>query len=289
MYHYYRLSTLVLLLALVSACGGGVSGKTIMPNEQSTPTVTSAPVYTSTISPPELPSPAKPSPEHPIEHSLYFTSTPTTYSSATASPTILVSQVCSPLQGHSLTDLREIITNPFDPPPPGKDTGHHGVDFAYYRRGERLSISGVPVQAVLSGKVAAGVNNRIPYGNMAIVETGQDDLPEGLAELLKVPAGRSVYLLYAHMKEPPTVILGSLVKCGQTLGEVGNTPKGWSSNPHLHLEVRVGPAGVLFNGMVYYDNSASLQELENYKRWRMSGDFSMFDPMKLLEWGLSKN
>ena len=69
---------------------------------------------------------------------------------------------CSPLADHTWNDLQEIVTNPFDPPPVGKDSGHHGVDFAYYRRGERLSILGVPVQAVMTGRVTAAILNRIP-------------------------------------------------------------------------------------------------------------------------------
>jgi murein DD-endopeptidase MepM/ murein hydrolase activator NlpD len=192
-------------------------------------------------------------------------------------------QACSPLAGHTWSDLREIVTNPFDPPQPGKDSGHHGVDFAYYRRGYRLSIEGVPVQSVFPGKVAAVIHNRPPYGNMVIVETPG----VGLADFLGMVPGESLYLLYAHMKTDPLVNLGQDVICGEKLGEVGNTPPGWSSNPHLHLEARIGPSGREFSSMAYYDNSISLEEKINYELWRTSGTFRMFDPLRLLEYVLS--
>jgi murein DD-endopeptidase MepM/ murein hydrolase activator NlpD len=161
------------------------------------------------------------------------------------------------------------------------------VDFAYYRRGERASILGVQVQSVLDGRVAAVILNRIPYGNMVIVETSSSALPAEAIGQLDLPAGRSLYLLYAHMNAAPLVALDDRVACGQVLGEVGNTPKGWSSDPHLHLEARAGPPGVSFAGMVFYDTGATQEEMDNYRRWRMSGEFQLLDPLTLLEYGLS--
>ena len=196
-------------------------------------------------------------------------------------------QACSPLKDHSLTDLQEIVTNPFDPPPPGKDTGHHGVDFAYYRRGNRLSIEGVPVDSVLSGQTAAVIHNRPPYGNMVIIETPAAGLPAALKNFLGIVSGESVYLLYAHMKTDPLVKLGQEVDCGEMLGEVGNTPAGWSSDPHLHLELRIGQGGDQFSALAYYDNSITLVEKNNYELWRMSGTFRMLDPLKFLEFVLN--
>ncbi|MGE5220987.1 MAG: M23 family metallopeptidase [Omnitrophica WOR_2 bacterium] len=178
------------------------------------------------------------------------------------------------------------MTNPFDPPPAGKDSGHHGVDFAYYRRGERLSIEGVTIQSVLDGRVTAVVKNRPPYGNMTIIESPASVLPGGLKQLMDIQPTQSVYLLYAHMKETPVVSIGQKIACGSPLGEVGNTPAGWSSAPHLHFEVRIGPAGITFSGMAYYDNAASQEEMDNYRRWRMSSDFRMVNPMDLLDYGL---
>lgn len=197
-------------------------------------------------------------------------------------------KACSPLEGHTWADLEEIMTNPFDPPPPGKDAGHHGVDFAYYQRGTRPSIEGVPIDAVLSGAVAAVIKNRPPYGNMVIVESPGNVLPTDLRQHLGINPGESLYLLYAHMKETPLVVTGQAVGCGDQLGEVGNTPAGWSSAPHLHFEVHIGPIGRQFASMAYYDNSITLEEKSNYETWRMSGTFRMLDPMRLLGYVLNR-
>lgn len=215
---------------------------------------------------------------------VYFTPTP--------SPTPLLemfstSSMCSPLEDHSLADLQEIVSFPFDPPPVGKDTGHHGVDFAYYRHGERLSIQGVPIQSVLAGRVAANNNNLIPYGNMVIVETRYEQLPRSLIEFLGIPDQQSLYLLYAHMQETPLPAFGQEVTCGQTLGAVGNTPEHWSSAPHLHFEARYGPAGYDFSGMRFYDPYAQIEEMEKYNLWRISGEFVLLDPVQLLIFGLA--
>ncbi len=211
------------------------------------------------------------------------TSTPTPTATQTPTPAPMV---CTPLDGHTLQDLLEIVSNPFSPPAPGKDDGHHGVDFSYYRHGNRLSIEGVTIQAVLAGRVAAVVDDKIPYGNMVIIETPYADLPAAAIDAYQLEGEQSLYLLYAHMKTTPALELGQAVSCGQALGEVGNTPKGWSSFPHLHFEVRVGPVGVSFTGMEYYSNAATSEEMDNYKRWRMSGDFHMKDPLRLLSTGL---
>ena len=214
---------------------------------------------------------------------VYFTPTPPHVTAPELNPQL---QFCSPLEDHSLVDLQEIISFPYDPPPPGKDTGHHGVDFAYYRRGERLSILGVPVQSVLPGKVAAANQNLVPYGYMVIVETSFDQLPVNVTEHLGIPAQQSLYLLYAHMNEPPLAELGNQVACGQTLGYVGNTPENWSSAPHLHFEARFGPPGGQFSGMQFYDKRSQPDQMEKYTLWRMSGDYVLLDPLALLVYGL---
>jgi hypothetical protein len=58
-------------------------------------------------------------------------------------------------------------------------------------------------------------------------------------------------------------------------------------NAHLHLETRLGKAGETFSGMAFYTTSASVEEMENYVRWRTSGDFRHFDPMNLFAWFLN--
>jgi murein DD-endopeptidase MepM/ murein hydrolase activator NlpD len=216
--------------------------------------------------------------------------------------------MCSPLQDLTIADLFTIVTNPFDPPPPGQDSGHQGVDFAYYHNGTHTQMLGLPVYSVLSGKVAATILDRPPYGNMVIVETRLDSLPDNLLQRLAVtpaptpaePDPRltcpppsphpewnadrpSLYLLYAHLKNAPLVKVGDTVACGGQLGEVGNT--GESGNPHLHLETRLGPSGATFASMSHYNNGATREEMDNYCTWRTSGIFQMFNPLTLLALG----
>jgi murein DD-endopeptidase MepM/ murein hydrolase activator NlpD len=82
------------------------------------------------------------------------------------------------------------------------------------------------------------------------------------------------------MGQSPLVELGRKISCGQALGTVGLT--GYDIvNPHLHLEIRIGPSDAGFNEMAFYDTSASTEEMDNYKRWRTSGDFKHIDPMVL--------
>jgi murein DD-endopeptidase MepM/ murein hydrolase activator NlpD len=212
---------------------------------------------------------------------------PTPTLSLTPSPTPKPeNRMCSPLEDHTLEDLLEIVSFPFDPPPEGKDTGHHGVDFAYYRRGDRLSILGVPIQSVLPGKAAAVVLNRAPYGYMLIVETRLEDISTELQAYLEIEQGESLYLLYAHMDSPPFTKVGDEVICGEVVGEVGNTPPEWSSAPHLHFEARIGPKGVIFESMEFYTSTASPEEMDAYRLWRMSGEFRLIDPLDLLIFGL---
>jgi len=215
-------------------------------------------------------------------------------------------QICSPLEGINLAELPEVVTNPFHPPRPGRDDPHHGVDFAFYRFKDKVSMLGLPVHAVLDGKVASVINNRYPYGNMIMIETPLEQVPRDWQTLWAVPTPaptnepisnlscpelpglltwnpekRSLYLLYAHLYNPPGFQIGDSITCGQQIGQVGDT--GDSTNEHLHLEVRVGPSGAQFTSMAHYDNSATLEEMHNYCIWRVSGIFQMFDPMQLFK------
>jgi murein DD-endopeptidase MepM/ murein hydrolase activator NlpD len=65
------------------------------------------------------------------------------------------------------------------------------------------------------------------------------------------------------------------------LGKVGKS--GNAGAAHLHLEMRVGPAGHVFGSLAAYDPSAVETEKEAYKLWRTSGVFQHFDPMFLFE------
>jgi murein DD-endopeptidase MepM/ murein hydrolase activator NlpD len=195
--------------------------------------------------------------------------------------------LCSPLASEKLDQLWEIISDPYNPPPPGREERHHGVDFSYYRRNERIGIEGEEIQSILPGIVVAKVEDRLPYGNMVIIETGNDSLPEALRSELKIEDGESLYHLYAHMKEEPRVALNDEVVCGQGIGIVGST--GYNVvNAHLHLETRIGPKNILFNTMAFYDTGATLLEMQNYKRWRTGGEFVHFDPMLLFTFYLDE-
>lgn len=164
---------------------------------------------------------------------------------------------------------------------------------------------GLPVHAILPGRVAAVIDNLKPYGNAIIIETPFEALPKQWDTTIILPtlaptvlpdprltcpvepaqpwmasSQRSLYHLYAHMKELPVVKVGDSVKCGQVIGEVGTT--GSSINPHLHLETRIGPAGATFTGLGHYDPGLSDEDRSNYCTWRVSNWFQMFDPMTIL-------
>jgi murein DD-endopeptidase MepM/ murein hydrolase activator NlpD len=144
-----------------------------------------------------------------------------------------------------------------------------------------MSIEGEIIQSIFPGIISASISDRLPYGNMVIVETSIDQLPNNLVESFNIQSGESLYSLYAHMGKSPAVAIGENVSCGQLLGIVGKT--GYDIvNPHLHLEIRIGPAGTSFNNMVFYDTSATIEEMDNYRRWRTSGIFRSLDPMEVI-------
>ncbi len=224
----------------------------------------------------------------------------------TATPTDMPFQVCSPLEEETFDSLLLIISKPLDIPAFGQDTGHHGVDFAYFKRGDRESIEGIEIYAVLAGKVVLTLDDRYPYGYAILIETPLSDLPELLQERLMAnyqtvpedPGYRlhcpevtppalsgeySVYHLYAHMEERPNFSRGDSIESGELLGTVGNT--GWSSNPHLHLETRLGPSGASFQTMAHYQNDCTTEQMANYCLWRMSGYYQLFDPYMIFDAG----
>ena len=190
-------------------------------------------------------------------------------------------------------------------PRPGNDDGHQGSDFAFYRRNERVGIEGLQVLAALKGRIVTVINDRWPYGNAVIIETPLKMIsPELLAQIqppsleptvepsprVNCPQGelsfsidtedRSLYLLYGHLLNPSPQLVGEEIDCGQVIGEVGNT--GYSSNPHLHFETRIGPSGASFDSMAYYTVQSTISDRYNYCVWRVSNLFQLFDPMALL-------
>jgi murein DD-endopeptidase MepM/ murein hydrolase activator NlpD len=212
-------------------------------------------------------------------------------------------QICSPLQGITLSQLDKTISNPFYPPPIGSDDPHQGVDLADIGP-DGVAREGLQVNFVLPGQVAGIIQDRFPYGNAMLVETPLQNLPSDwvlnldLSRPAALPQVRSaltcptpalepdwdagnesLYLLYAHLQNPPSVKVGDQVNCGQNAGVIGSS--GNAMNPHLHLEARVGPAGAEFASLAHYDVSASPDEMAAYCAWRVSGIFRLLDPMSL--------
>jgi murein DD-endopeptidase MepM/ murein hydrolase activator NlpD len=220
-------------------------------------------------------------------------------------PTVPPAAVCSPLEGLSLSELPALISNPYHPPRSGSDDPHHGLDLADTLNPNRVALSGRGVQAITAGRVAAVMADRFPYGNALIIETALEDIPPVALFMLPTPAPtivppaltcppfaperagdpakRSVYVLYAHMLNPPQAQVGDAVTCGQPLGNIGQS--GNALNPHLHIEVRAGPSGARPGSLAHYTDSATLEEMAAYCAWRVSGLFAMTDPMLVLAGG----
>lgn len=248
---------------------------------------------------------ATPSPQPSATLTLTTPPTPTplpTVSTPTPPP---LPQVCLPLAGYDLEQLAGQVSNPYHPPLPGSDDPHFGVDLADFDPQNRIARSGMSVQAVLSGRVAGITAGRFPYGNLLIVETTLSDLdPQWVAglQLPELPPEpirplalscppyplpsdwqsrpRSLYLLYAHLQSAPPYAVGEEIKCGQVVGAIGDS--GNALAPHLHLEVRLGPARMIFAPMAHYDPSARPEEMAAYCMWRVSGAFQSIDPFCLL-------
>ena len=269
MKHHYLIFTSLILL-LLTACAPSTT--------PTAPSQTAAPVPTKTLPPPTATRTQTATPAPPITESA-----PTPKVSPTPQ---WIRQLCSPLAEQTLAEIPEIVSDPYNPPPPGRDERHHGVDFAYYHRKNRTTNEGEIVQALLPGQVIATVIDQLPYGNMVIIETEGSRLPAELRTDLGMAPGESLYHLYAHFGDAPLVSIGDEIACGQALGTVGAS--GYNIiNPHLHLETRLGPAGQQFPaGMGFYTTAASEAERENYQLWRTSGVFRHFDPMRIIRFYL---
>ena len=79
--------------------------------------------------------------------------------------------------------------------------------------------------------------------------------------------------------DAPGLDIGDFVKPGEKIGVIGMS--GNALAPHLHVETRYGYFPDLSGSMAHYDVSASLEEMSNYCRWRVSGWFRLIDPMLL--------
>jgi murein DD-endopeptidase MepM/ murein hydrolase activator NlpD len=213
-----------------------------------------------------------------------FTPTPTSTSTSSPTPTATSimsayeSEMSTPIQGVGLDELQLIISQQYNVPNIRQDTGHQGVDLGSYDfKGKNLS--GKPILAVFSGKVAGLTYDRPPLGNFVMIETSYDQLPLALAIKFNVVPGQSLYHLYGHMLKPTSFQIGDKIKVGQEIGQVG---KSQTAEQHLHLEFRVGPAEQTFAAMAYYIADATQSERDSYMRWRTSGQFIPYDPLKWL-------
>jgi hypothetical protein len=219
---------------------------------------------------------------------------------------------CSPLENIPLNELENAIVNPFKPPKNlMTDDPHQGVDLAdLHEIGDngQIAMSGLSVNSISNGTVVMVLEDRFPYGNALMIETSLDVLPAELRESLElsIPTStgvqsspltcpeidmnddwdvdeKSIYILYAHIKDSLTFNIEDEIECGQKIGEIGES--GNALNPHLHIEVRLGPAGFRFPNMAHYDSSVSMEEMANYCIWRISGMFQLVDPMIILSVG----
>jgi murein DD-endopeptidase MepM/ murein hydrolase activator NlpD len=285
---YLYLFTLFIIVSLTGCTSNSdeINHKTTSQPPTATSTSNASPTPTSESVPTSSPSPSP-----------AFTKKPTEVEKITDL------RICSPLQGIPITELTDTIHNPFNPPRSGRDDPHQGVDFAVLEYG--IALSGNPVQSVLDGRVAAVIDNRFPYGNALMIETSLESLaPQSVSgiylptisptiephpalncpQVSPVPSlnteKRSLYLLYAHLKEPPSFQIDEAVECGQIIGQIGDS--GNALNPHLHLEVRIGPSGARLGSMAHYSTSASPEEMSAYCTWRVREIFQLVDPKQLL-------
>jgi len=210
-----------------------------------------------------------------------------TFLPATQTPTPVdskqpITSICSPLEFVALKDLPRVVSDKYNPPPIHSDDRHQGVDFAYYHWKDTGRIEGSAARSLFPGVVAASIRDSFPFGNLVIIETHGTDLPEVVQTEFGIQAGESLYVLYAHMdKNSPTVSLGEAVGGCQTVGYIGKT--GNTEAAHLHLETRIGLSGARFEVFSAFKETATAEEKKNYRRWRVSGDFLHFDPMRLLQ------
>lgn len=99
----------------------------------------------------------------------------------------------------------------------GKDNFHTGTDIG--------AQSGTPIGAAGPGRVA---------------HIGWD--PTGYGHYVDLDHGEGVKTRYAHMIDRSPLVVSEQVSAGKPVGRVGST--GWSTGPHLHLEVRINGAAV---------------------------------------------
>jgi murein DD-endopeptidase MepM/ murein hydrolase activator NlpD len=97
-----------------------------------------------------------------------------------------------------------------------------------------------------------------------VIFTGTRKKFRSYGNIVLVDHGDGVYTQYAHLHKI-LVKKGQRVRCGQGLGQVGNS--GRSTGPHLHLEVRV--RNQLYNPLAYF-SPPELKGIEVAKRFSNS-------------------
>lgn len=103
---------------------------------------------------------------------------------------------------------------------------HTGIDLS------GTGINGSNIVAVQDGTIVKAnwsYSRGVGYGIYVMIDHGVNE------------KGQSVSTLYGHMSNI-SVQVGQTVKRGQVIGQVGST--GWSTGPHLHLEVRLNGSWV---------------------------------------------
>jgi murein DD-endopeptidase MepM/ murein hydrolase activator NlpD len=214
-------------------------------------------------------------------------------------------QICSPIHNVLIEDISGMIFNPFYPPVDGSDDPHQGVDLSDVDINSQIAKTGAQVDSIINGKVSMVIKNRFPYGNAVVIETQLEELPEtwqnmiltspqpeafnkssvltcpkGWNEMSSLITSPALYILYAHLENLPDLVEGELVQCGDALGSIGMS--GNALAPHVHIEMRYGPPLGLSGSMSHYDVSASVEEMSNYCRWRVSGWYRLLDPISLI-------
>ena len=211
--------------------------------------------------------------------------TPIPIATFTALPTPTLTpkpaEICSPLVVQELGKLEQIITQPFQMPrvmPDGSysDEGHHGLDLGYYTRDGAL-FTGTGVRSAFTGNVAGLVKDRPPYGNAIVIESNFENVPPDVRDALSMVHGDALYTLYGHLQNMAPLEAGMVLDCGEAFAETGLT--GFTGGPHLHIEIRLGPPGQIFDSMGYYRADMSELERTNYLLWRTSGQFRLVDPI----------
>lgn len=137
-------------------------------------------------------------------------------------------QIGNPMKG------KTIITSPFGNrihPVTGAKQFHNGIDLVAIPASDTL---GANLYASAPGKVIKNDFNDIG-GNQLIIDSGWATFG------------------YAHLKTKSPLAVGSIVRKGQIIGQVGNT--GRSTGPHLHFTLKL-------NGQIV-DPAANMPGIKN--------------------------